>query len=142
MAISNIAPVGVALLLFGCGSSLPVPELGPQPNDDFETVPYPPPAAVPEIVPEAPNGEVVWVDGAWVWRSRYYVWQRGGWVIPPPHAYYAPPDRRYGADGTLYFAEGGWRRSNNRERLDPQPAVIRPAASPPTPRTPEPALSP
>jgi hypothetical protein len=142
VAIGNIAPLAVAIVLAGCGSSLPSPPSGPQLQRDYEEVPYPPPAAAPEIISESPGDNAVWVDGQWVWRSRYYVWQRGGWVIPPPHTYYAPSDRRYGPDGTLYFAEGSWRRTSDQERLETPPPVVRPAASPPTPQTPETVLSP
>jgi len=142
VAIRDIGMLAVALLLSSCGSTLPKPPSGEHPKNDYEEVPYPPPAAAPEIVPETPDERAVWVDGQWVWRARYYVWQRGGWVIPPPQTYFAPSERRYGPDGTLYFAEGVWRRTTNRERLEEPPRIIRPAATPPTQQTPEPALSP
>lgn len=125
----------------GCGAALPTPALGHHPDAEYEEVPYPPPAAAPEIVPEAPDERAVWVDGQWVWRARYYLWDRGGWVIPPQGAHYAAPDRRWGRDGTLWVAEGRWRRSSDGVALEP-PEVLRPAAYPPAPETPEQALSP
>ena len=53
----------------------------------YAEVPYPPPAALVEVVPNAPGDDgAVWVDGHWLWRGRYYVWERGGWLLPPEGA--------------------------------------------------------
>jgi hypothetical protein len=142
VAFGNTPWLGVTLVLLGCGSSLPAPETGIHSKADYEEVPYPPPAAAPEIVPDPPSDAAVWINGQWVWRARYYVWERGGWVIPPPRSYYAPSNQRYAADGTLYYAEGAWLHADSRERLDPPPPIVLPAATPPSPHTPEPALSP
>ena len=139
---SGFILITVTILLVACSETLPSPPSGPPLAREYEEVPYPPPAAAPEIVSPSPDDAAVWVDGQWVWRSRYYVWQRGGWVIPPRRAYYAASARRYAPDGTLFFAEGAWRRTTDRARLDPQPPVLRPAATPPTPQTPEQVLSP
>jgi hypothetical protein len=114
---------------------VPTPKLGTHPPDAYVEVPYPPPAAAAEIVSAQPNAGAVWVDGQWSWRGRYYVWQRGGWVMPPRGAQFARWNRFYGKDGTLYFAEGTWRTSRG-QRLPPPP-VLRPAGSPPEPEVPE-----
>jgi hypothetical protein len=98
-------------------------------------VPYPPPAAVPEIVPPEPDRRAVWVDGQWSYRGRYFVWERGAWVLPPPGAYFAPWARVYGKDGTLYFAEAAWRSRDGRSLIAPR--VLRPAGTPPAEETPE-----
>ncbi len=95
-------------LLCACASSLPVPERIEHPQSAFVEVPYPPPAALVEIVPEQPRDDAVWVDGAWVWRGRYYVWQRGGWILPPENATYADWQARLAEDGRLLFAPGTW----------------------------------
>ena len=110
------------VLAFGvasCSPSLPEPPVGPHPDAEFEDVPYPPPAAAPEIVPPPPDEHAVWIDGQWTWRGRFYVWDRGGWVIPPQDAYYASPERRFGMDGTLWLAPGGWFRRSDGMRLPP-----------------------
>src|SRR5437667_10758372 len=74
---------GVALFGAACGTGLPEPEYARQPRSAYLPVPYPPPASFSEVVPAAPNSKVVWVDGHWVWRGRTYIWQRGGWMLPP-----------------------------------------------------------
>jgi hypothetical protein len=135
---ARCAPSALALslnLMPACGSALPKPELGPHPPDAYVVVPYPPPAAIVEIVPDQPDSAAVWVDGQWSWRGRYFVWQRGGWVVPPKDAYFSRWAKRYGKDGTLYFADATWRSSAGR-RLPPPP-VVRPAGSPPEPEIPE-----
>ena len=107
------------------------------PATDYIEVPYPPPAAAAEVVPAQPASDAVWVDGQWAWRDRYYVWQRGGWVRPPQGAYYATWAKYYAADGTLYFAGGGWRNARDGSPLA-EPVVLLPATVPPTEETPEP----
>jgi hypothetical protein len=129
--------VGAAL---ACSYKVPEPPTGPHPNNDYVEVPYPPPAAAAEVVPPSPRADAVWVDGQWTWRGRYYVWQRGGWVVPPPGAYFAPWQKYYTADGTLYFADGAWRRTRDRVLIVPPP-ILRSAATPATQNTPEPVLN-
>lgn len=129
-----------ALLFFGCGG-VPKPAVGMHPCDAFVEVPYPPPAAVAEVIPPKPRPEAVWMDGQWSWRGRYYVWQRGGWVLPPPGgAYLAPWTRYYDRDGTLFFADGVWRAKDG-TRLTPPPKIL-PAARPPARETPETVATP
>jgi hypothetical protein len=113
----------------GCGSSLPAPELSRHPQAAFLEVPYPPPAALVEAIPEpAPDG-AVWVDGHWVWRGRYYVWQRGGWVRPPENATYATWVSVLTKDGRLMFAPGAWYSAERAPLPWPNPVV--PASIPP-----------
>lgn len=104
-------------------------------------VPYPPPAAAPEVIPPAPRAGLVWIDGQWNWRGRYYVWQRGGWVVPPAGAYFAPWQKYYTADGTLYFVAGAWRRKRD-GALIAAPRIEAPASFPATRFTPESVITP
>jgi hypothetical protein len=127
-------------LVLACGSTLPEPPTGPHPADEYVEVPYPPPAAAVEVVPPSPRSDAVWVDGQWIWRGRYYVWQRGGWLIPPAGAYFAPWSKFYTRDGTLYFADGTWRRTSDRARIA-RPPLVRNADSPATRNTPESVLT-
>jgi hypothetical protein len=120
----------VALLAAGCGGSLPLPRQTAPSSDAFFEVPYPPPPALSELVPQRPPGKnVVFQDGGWTWRGRYYVWQRGGWVAPDATARFCPWAFRYLADGRALFSQSHWVDSNG-HFLRP-PAIIIPAATPP-----------
>jgi hypothetical protein len=114
-----------------CGSTLPQPRQTAPPADAFVEVPYPPPPALSELVPEPPPDRpgVVYVDGGWTWRGNYYVWQRGGWVSPKPGLRVTPWTVRYSDDGRAYFAERRW--VNEQGRLVPGPPIIAPATTPP-----------
>jgi hypothetical protein len=122
------------VILAGCAASQPTPELGTHPRSDFTIVDYPPPAALVEVVPEAPSPEAVWVDGQWRWRGRYWVWRRGGWVNPRGLVY-APPELRYRKNGRMLYSESTWRDAAGR-RVDDPPFLL-PAAVPPTEETAE-----
>jgi hypothetical protein len=131
----------VALESAGCGAAAtPAPSFSKQPEEAYAEVPYPPPSAMAEIVPPQPDPGAVWVDGQWLWRGRYWVWDKGGWVVPPDRAKFSRWDAYYRADGTLLFAEGAWR--DPRGRRLPPPRVLAPAATPPTEQTAEPAAAP
>jgi hypothetical protein len=109
--------------------------LGPHADGDYVGVPDPPPAAMPEIIPPQPQPHAVWVDGQWLWRGRYWVWDKGAWVEPAPDSVFHPWDTRYRADGTLEFARARWTDRNGREL--PEPRVLREAATPPSEKTAE-----
>jgi hypothetical protein len=114
----------------GCGSTLPQASQAAPPPEAFVEVPYPPPPALSELVPEAPERPgVVFLDGGWTWRGQYYVWQRGGWVQPKPGLRVTPWTLRYTADGRALFAESRW--VNPQGRLVRGPRIIVPAVSPP-----------
>ena len=123
-------------LLTACGSTaLPEPAPARQPRSEYLPVPYPPPAGFAEVVPPQPNGDAVWIDGHWAWRGRKYVWERGGWVVPPAGARYAHWRVRYAQDGTLLFAEEVWYDTKLKPMASPATAL--PAYSPPNELTPE-----
>ena len=128
------ATLGV-LVLQGCSNSLPGPPVAVHPGRAFVEVPYPAPAALVEVVPERPAGDAVWVDGHWVWRGRYYVWFRGGWLLAPENASYATWQTRLKKDGRLLFAPGAWYDENHRSIAPPEPVVM--ARTPPNQTTPE-----
>jgi hypothetical protein len=117
-----------AALIAGCGTSLRAPPLTQQPPKLYAPVPYPPPAAFVELVPEAPDDDVVWIDGSWVWLGVRYVWRRGGWVKPPAGARYAQWKIAYRTDGTIWFASGAWLDADNRKLTDPE--MVLPAGTP------------
>jgi hypothetical protein len=122
-------------LAAACGGSLPAPEAGTHPPSAFVEVPYPPPAALVEVVPDAPDRDSVWVDGNWVWRGRHYVWQRGGWVHAPEHGAYATWQAHLASDGRLLFAPGAWYDEQQQPLDSPDP--LRVARTPPNQTTSE-----
>ena len=80
----------VLFVAVGCGGQLPAPETTEHPLSAFADVPYPPPAALAETVPERPERDgVVWIDGEWRPHGDSYVWRRGGWFVPPTQALHA-----------------------------------------------------
>jgi hypothetical protein len=124
-------PLGLsaAALSFGlalaCSSSLPTPETKAHPSQatKFVDVPYPPPAAHVEIVPPKPREGAVWVDGEWTWQGRQWAWELGGWVMPPPNAYFSPWIVFRQKDGKLVFAPGSWHREDGQPLPKPVPLV-------------------
>jgi hypothetical protein len=111
-------------LLVQCGSPLPQPRIGehPQGATDFVEVPYPPPPARVEIVPAQPSPAAVWVDGEWAYRNKRWVWEPGGWVLPPANGYFAPWMTRRTSDGRLYFVAGRWHAADGKPL--PKPPVL------------------
>jgi hypothetical protein len=101
----------LALALVACGSNrLPVPPNGPHVDETPTLVPYPPPPARVEIIPDPPKEmkNPVWIDGEWQWKGRRWVWQRGQWEMPLPGGYYAPSATVALSDGTLAWFPGKW----------------------------------
>lgn len=112
-----------AVAVMGCGISVQEPPRTQHRAADFEEVPYPPPAALAELVPPAPNDDAVWVDGEWEFRGSFYGWRRGGWVLAPRGARYAPWRIVFQRDGRLLFAPGAWYDEHGR-RIEPPPVIV------------------
>jgi hypothetical protein len=128
--VLRIGLVLLAIFTFGCRSTLPQPRQTAPPAEAFVEVPYPPPPALSEFVPKAPDRPgVVYVDGGWTWRGKYYVWQRGGWVSPKPGLRVTPWTVRYANDGRALFAARRWVDAQG--RLVRGPPIIVPASTPP-----------
>src|SRR6185295_19891403 len=114
IGLSSLA-LGV-VLAFACGTTLPTPDYKAHPPltaKDIE-VPYPPPAARPEIIPPKPREGAVWVDGEWSWQGRQWTWESGGWVIAPLGAYFAPWMTYRAPNGKVLFTPGAWYEENGR----------------------------
>lgn len=116
-------------LLSACGAYLTAPRTATHPARAFVEVPYPPPAALPETVPEKPNADVVWLDGEWMFVNSSYVWRRGGWVVAPQVGNFAPWSTRYTDDGRLLLASGTWYDARSRPMPFVEPLVA--ASTPP-----------
>lgn len=113
MDIRGFLIVFVFSFVMACSKSvLPLPPSGPNEGTSSVVVPYPPPAARPEIIPAKPGNRVVWVDGVWSWDRRRWVWQKGKWEVPPKGAHYATAKIVPLADGTLGWIAGGWQMPN------------------------------
>jgi hypothetical protein len=116
--------IGAAALACACGGSLPRPPLARHPTSALAKVPYPPPPARVEFVPEAPRADAVWIDGEWLWQGRQWAWKYGRWVVPPPGALFAPWTTVRDRDATLYFAAGTWRDPRGARVAEPRPLVL------------------
>jgi hypothetical protein len=112
--------LSIAGVLVACGiSRLPQPEYVSQPTSALERVPYPPPPARVEFVPDKPRADAVWVDGEWTWQGRRWAWRAGRWVIPPKDAAFAPWIAVRDKSGVLYVAAGTWRDKAGKEVEEP-----------------------
>jgi hypothetical protein len=130
-------------LATGCGSGLPTPVTGPHTGDEAKEVPYPPPAARPEIILKNEAGEgAVWVDGEWQWRGNRWVWRSGRWERPYPGSYYARPTGRRRPDGKLVWYEGTWHSEADRTRPSAPPKAAGPTAPANSAGVPLPTLPP
>ena len=99
----------VLIALGACRAGLPRPPYAEQTSADLKQVPFPPPPARVEFVPDEPSSDAVWIDGEWEWFGRAWAWKRGRWVVPPAEAAFSPWTTVRGADGMLYLAPGTWR---------------------------------
>jgi hypothetical protein len=116
-------------LALGCSASLPAPPETPQPEAAFQEVPFPPPPARPEQVPEQPEAGTVWIDGEWTFTGRYWAWTYGRWVrSPAPDAGFAPSSCRFAPDGKLFCARGTWYREGG-AALEHPPELARAEAN-------------
>lgn len=102
----------LALLLLACTptSSLPLPKTGPHVGEEAVIVPYPPPPAKVQVIPDRPEKpkDLVWIDGQWLWRSQRWIWQEGKWEEPHKNGYYAIPMTIMVSDGSIRYFAGSW----------------------------------
>jgi hypothetical protein len=107
---SVLLAAALAAPLFGCSKHVPVAPTGPHKGDEPVFVPYPPPAAKPEILPpvEGDAEKAVWVDGEWEWKGTRWMWQSGRWETPYPGSYYAEPEIVRLPDGRIAWYHGTW----------------------------------
>ncbi|MGC4064634.1 MAG: hypothetical protein QM784_08320 [Polyangiaceae bacterium] len=122
-------------LSLDCGGALPSPPTAHHRPDSYADVPYAPPAALAEMVPNQPATNAVWVNGDWAFRGRTYAWRRGGWYLSAPHTRYAPSQVVYLPEGRILFAPGTWYADDGSALQRPKPIV--PAVTPPNEITPE-----
>ena len=119
--------IGVVVIaaIAACGAArLPAPTYVKQPTESLQEVSYPPPPARVELVPDAPNGSAVWIDGEWTWQGKRWAWKPGRWIAPPADAAFSPWTSVRDKAGLLYVAEGKWRDKQGRELPDPKPLAV------------------
>lgn len=111
LAPALVLVLGLALVGCGSGPSVPLPARGPHVGGEPVQVPWPPPAARPDVIGTPPPEAVdpVWVDGQWVWRGRQWVWLPGQWWERPAEQVWAAPAIVRLHDGRLMWFEGRWR---------------------------------
>jgi hypothetical protein len=107
-----------------CSSRLPHPSYAPHPTSALAEVPFPPPPARPEVVPDMPKDDAVWIDGEWSWRGRRWAWRAGRWVEPPAGATFSPWTSVRRGDGVLFFAPGAWRDAKGETLEAPKPLAV------------------
>lgn len=66
-----------------------------------------PPEAVPEAIPPAPEADVIYVPGCWVYVETRYWWRPGYWVRPRPGWVYVYPSYVWTPAGCV-FVDGHW----------------------------------
>jgi len=119
--VRSIVMAALALTIASCGGGVPRPPIR-VPPDVYVEVPYPPPPARVELIPDRPRTDAVWIDGGWSWIAGGWVWLPGAWIVPPPGAWYAPWAIDRASDGRLFFSPSSWRAADGR-RI-PAPAVV------------------
>jgi hypothetical protein len=111
-------------LATACSSRLPAPRTLPPMADAFVEVPYPPPPARVESIPEKPREGAVWIDGQWSFFGNAWRWENGGWVMPPPNGYFTRWTTQWTPEGRLLFAKAGWRTQDGKLVDAPERLVI------------------
>lgn len=99
----------LGLVLMACTPELPRPRIAPHPATVRPiVVPFPPPAARPDLIKDPPPQLVnpAWIDGQWLWGGRRWTWQPGEWVDLQPNQVYALPRVVRRPDGTLVWVQG------------------------------------
>jgi hypothetical protein len=125
LAFAIAGATAIASAILACGSTtVTTPSYVAQPQSALAEVPYPPPPARVEFVPDKPDDDAVWIDGEWIWRGRRYAWKPGRWVKPVQGGAYAPWTTVRDAMGTLFLAKGAWRDPKGAELPDPAPILV------------------
>jgi len=88
-------------------------------------VPFPPPPARVEQVPEKPEPGALWVDGEWLWQGRRFGWRAGRWLHVPDGVAFSPWTLVRRGDGALFVAPGTWR--GEKGEAVAEPAVLKEA---------------
>jgi len=112
------------IALSACVPNLPAPAMTSQRTSALVAVPYPPPPAHVEAVPDTPKEKAVWIDGEWLWRNKRWMWQRGRWIPVPNGGTYSPWTVVRDRDGNLYWAKGVWHAANGEELEEPKPLAV------------------
>lgn len=110
MRLAALVPLGLGL---ACGGGTQLVPSGPHPPhvQEFVEVPYPPPPAQVEEIPETHgDADCAWVSGEYRFRDRHWVWEPGRWVLAQEGCYHAPPVVAWskGGEPRLYYSPSRW----------------------------------
>jgi WXXGXW repeat (2 copies) len=119
----------VAIAAVACGARFPHPSYTPHTTAELVEVPFPPPPARVETVPDRPSPGALWIDGEWAWRGRKWSWRTGYWATPTAPETYSPWQLTRDDAGTLYIAPGTWRDARGQAVEPPPPARLAGARS-------------
>jgi hypothetical protein len=86
-----------------------------KPPDTLETGP----------VGTAPNPNVVWIPGCWIWRGTHYAWRAGFWAPCNPDWIWVPAYYVWTPSGYV-FVEGHWDYAMQNRGVFFAPVVFRP----------------
>ena len=114
----------VAVMAAACGARYPQPSYSAHTTSELLEVPFPPPPARVEAVPDKPSSGAVWIDGEWVWRGRKWAWKMGYWAAPPSPESFSPWQLTRNDAGTLFVAPGTWRDAHGQPTPPPPPARV------------------
>lgn len=121
VAVAVATPV---LASAGCGPLVRHPPYVPQPTSALVRVTAAPPPARVEILPPAPSGDAVYVDGEWTWRRGRWSWMAGRWVVPPAGESFSPWVFVRDPDGHYWYAPGVWRDASGDVVAGPNPIAV------------------
>lgn len=123
----------IVLLSYGCArNAIPeVPKVEAENGVPYLVVSHPPPAALPEIVPEQPAESSVWLDGYWTFGSDNWIWVRGGWIDGSSGVHFVLSRFWYGENGVLKFSDRRFQSPDGRVVTTPE--ILLAAGTPPTP---------
>lgn len=116
---------GLLALVAACGGGTQLVPSGAHPPhvQEFVEVPFPPPPAqIEEIPEELEDTSCAWVSGEYRFRDRHWVWEPGSWVVAPAGCYHAPAQVGWSKAGEprLYYTPSAWY---------PEDALVKSAAS-------------
>ncbi len=120
---SWIGATAVAVTL-ACNHGLPHPPYSAHTSEELVQVPFPPPPARVETVPQPPASGARWIEGEWSWRGRRWAWKQGYWAPPSADGTYSPWQMTRNEAGTIFFAPGTWRDAKGAPTPPPAPLAV------------------
>ena len=112
----------VVACVAACGTRFPGPPVAANNTAAYVVVPYPPPPARIEYIPERPSDTALWVDGEWRYRGRRWRWSPGAWFDVPKGVRFAHWASTIRSDGAFVYAPGAWMAADGKSM--PSPRIV------------------